>query len=122
MLIVQAAQVGLVESTPVVLGGAKGGVNTVEVFNLTVAPELHPFNSEFTFAGEQMGDGFLSTEGEQNFLRCNSRPLVLLLLLKPSIHDAYLFSLLARLSLANEWGIIKSLQANPLRPQRGDPN
>ena len=67
-MIVQTAQGGLVESTPVVLGGAKKGVNTVEVFNLTVAPELHPFNSEFTFAGEQMGDGFLSTEGEPNFV------------------------------------------------------
>ena len=54
------------ESTPVVLGGAKEGLNTLEVLNLTVAPELHPLNSEFTFSGEQMGGGFLSTEGESN--------------------------------------------------------
>ena len=69
-----------------------------------------------------MGGGFLSTEGESNPLWRNSRPLlllfllkplVLLFLLKPSIHVAYLFSLSARLSLANEWWIIKSFQANP---------
>ena len=36
------AQVGLVESAPVVLGGVKEGLNTLEVFNLTVANELHP--------------------------------------------------------------------------------
>ena len=43
-------QVGLVESTPVVLGGVKEGLrNTLEVFNLTVATELYPLNSEFTF-------------------------------------------------------------------------
>ena len=51
---------------------------------LNILAVEHILNS---LAGEQMGDRFLSTEGESNPLRRNSCPLVLLFLLTSSIHD-----------------------------------